>query len=281
MVISMNFVIKKKLKIYTLIKIVTFIIFIWIYHTKDDNSNFGNFIGKKNNDINILDTVLHRSLSKYCFNEEPERRKLKESLTYDRDMKSTKTGWDQMSTYKTLKKGESSQLELYKKNYKKRYNKKKGLKKLDCYWEKKIFDKIEKVNVIAEKTQNRKMRFIKKILNKYTISLLLLALTPYLGLILPAMFGDKNPKYRFMNVYFGNCIDKTSDGACKSNFTHVSAEWQDALYYITNTLFFMSLIAFISIITYTAVKYIKHEFLKHGLGNITLKEYFRLLKKTF
>ncbi|KNA01601.1 hypothetical protein PVNG_05966 [Plasmodium vivax North Korean] len=282
MVISLNFVIKRKLKIHKLIKIVTLIIFIWIYHTKDDNSNFGNFIGKKNNDVKILDLALHRSLSKHGFNEEPERRKLKERLTYDRDMKSAKTGWDGMSTYKTLKKGEFSQLELYKKNYKKRYTKKKDLKKLDCYWEKKIFDKIEKINVIAGKTQSRKMRFIKKILNKYTILLFLFALLPALGGIIPELFGDKKPSNRFMNVYFRQCKGKSGFySTCPNKFYHVPPELGNATFYINNTFFFVSIISFISITVYIAVKIIKYQFLKNGLGNITLKEYYGLLKKTF
>ncbi|SCO70732.1 Protein of unknown function, putative, partial [Plasmodium vivax] len=244
-------------------------------------SNFGNFIGKKNSDVKILDLVLHRSLSKYGFKEEPERRKLKGRLTYDRDMKRAKTDWDEMYTYNMLKKGEFSQLELYKKNYKKRYNQKKGLKKLDCYWEKKIFDKIEHVNILSEKTESRKKSFIKIILNEYTLFFLfLLTFIPFLGRIIPAMFFDKKPKDRVWRMIIGDCTKKKDDGSneCKGGFYHIPLDSWKAMIYLNEIISSTLLIVVISIFIYTCIKVLKYKLLKEGIRNITLKEYFRLLK---
>ncbi|KMZ88857.1 hypothetical protein PVBG_05965, partial [Plasmodium vivax Brazil I] len=106
-------------------------------------------------------------------NEESVHAKLKENLSYVGDIKRANNVSNARSTYRNLKKGDLNEFELYKKKYNHRYKNKKGLKKIDCYWENKIFDKFEYVNNLTEKTQNSKKRFIKIILNKYTIFLTL------------------------------------------------------------------------------------------------------------
>ncbi|CAI7721657.1 Plasmodium exported protein, unknown function [Plasmodium vivax] len=279
----MNFVIKGNSKWFSLINIVTLVLFVWIHLPKYNKSNFGNFIGKKNSDVKILDLVLHRSLSKHVFNEEPERGNLKERLTYDRYMKSAKTGWEEKPTSNMLKKGEFSQLEMYKKNYRKRYVQKKGLKKLDCYWEEKIFDKIEHISILAEKSKSRKKRFIKKILNKYTIFLFLFALLPFLGVIIPELFDHEKPQDRFFKLVFGTCTKPKDENPleCKNGYNHISPSAGWAMFYINEIITGTLHIVFIFMIFYITVKYIKYDFLKAGKGNITLKEYFRLLKNKF
>ncbi|KMZ88655.1 hypothetical protein PVBG_06017, partial [Plasmodium vivax Brazil I] len=169
------------------------------------------------------------------------------------------------------------------KNYNHRYTKKKGLKKLDCYWENKIFDKIEKVNVISERIQNRKKSFIKRIINKYTIFLFLFALLPALGGIIPELFGQEKAKDRVWKIFFGTCTNKKNNNSdeCKHDYYHVSADAGKAMFYMNTIITSMLFIVITLMIVYISVKYIKYILLKHGLGNITLKEYFRLLKNTF
>ncbi|KMZ89334.1 hypothetical protein PVBG_03684 [Plasmodium vivax Brazil I] len=170
-----------------------------------------------------------------------------------------------MSTYGNLKKGELNELELYKKNYNHRYKKKKGLKKLDCYWENKVFDKIEKVNVIAERMQNRNKCFIKKIINKYTIFFFLFALLPALGGIIPELFKTKD----------------NTDKPCIYSLYHIPSDVGKAMIYMNTIITSMLFIVVILMLVYVSVKYIKYQFLKAGIRNITLKEYIHLLKNTF
>ncbi|KMZ88917.1 hypothetical protein PVBG_06292, partial [Plasmodium vivax Brazil I] len=75
------------------------------------------------------------------------------------------------------------------KGYKDRYMKKKGLSKLDCYYENKVFGKINHIRDIAEKMHNDKKRWKKFFLKKYGIVLMLFALIPAIGLIFPILFG--------------------------------------------------------------------------------------------
>ncbi|SCA83588.1 Plasmodium exported protein, unknown function, partial [Plasmodium vivax] len=248
--------------------------------------NFVNFGGTEENHVKIINTFLFRSLAKHGFKEESEHEKLKEKYSYDGDIKEAKNFSDARSTYGNLKNKELNELELYRKKYNHRYTNKKGLKKLDCYCENKIFDKFEYVNNFTEKTQNSKKRFIKIILNKYTIFLCLFALVPVLGLIVPWMFGHKSPKYPVLHLFFDECNTKhyktEEPGVCKyPNIIHIPKDAARAMFYSNAIFTYTSLIAVMFIFFYIYVKYIKYLLLKEGIGNISIKEYFRLLKNTF
>ncbi|KMZ77274.1 hypothetical protein PVIIG_06330, partial [Plasmodium vivax India VII] len=114
-------------------------------------------------------------------------------------------------TYGSLKPEGLNYYDTYKKKYKQRYSKKSGLAKLDCYYEKKVFDKIDNIFKLAQKTKNDKKYFKRKIRNKYIIPFIIFGLLPILGLILPLLF------YNY-NVFFGNyCFSDCTD-------THGSSE---------------------------------------------------------
>ncbi|KMZ76588.1 hypothetical protein PVIIG_06443 [Plasmodium vivax India VII] len=68
-------------------------------------------------------------------------------------------------TYAKLKERNSNNFEDYKKNMNSRLYKKKGLKKLDCYCENKIFNSMDKYDKIVE-SMNKKKGIINKILIK-------------------------------------------------------------------------------------------------------------------
>ncbi|KMZ89616.1 hypothetical protein PVMG_06073 [Plasmodium vivax Mauritania I] len=260
-----------------LLKYFTFTFLIWTYHTYNDLVLYNESIHD-----NRFILIFNRLLAKQDLQYELPYGNLREKLSVDRLNKNGKNMLGDISTYSAVKRKESNNLDDYMKEYERRYATKKGLFKLDCYWEKNIFDKIEHINIMAEKTHSHKKRFIKKILNKYTIFLFSFALFPYLGFIIPALFGDKKPKNRFMNLYFGKCSGTDEYySTCDNGVYHVPTEWSYALFYTNYIFIFLSIIAFISIFIYTTVKIIKYEFLKHGLGNITLKEYFRRCKNAF
>ncbi|EDL42803.1 variable surface protein Vir10, putative [Plasmodium vivax] len=84
-------------------------------------------------------------------------------FAYDKYKKLKKKKEDS-STYKRLKREGLNDMEIYKKSFQCKYNKKKGLAKLDCYCEKKIFAKIDDICEFARKTKNEKKRFKKIVL---------------------------------------------------------------------------------------------------------------------
>ncbi|KMZ96376.1 hypothetical protein PVNG_06153, partial [Plasmodium vivax North Korean] len=76
---------------------------------------------------------------------------------------------DVTSTYEYLKKRKPINLYSYKKGYKHRYSKKKGLAKLDCYCENKLFRRIDELYKLADSMKNDKRPFRKALIEKYRI----------------------------------------------------------------------------------------------------------------
>ncbi|KMZ95138.1 hypothetical protein PVMG_06005 [Plasmodium vivax Mauritania I] len=103
-------------------------------------------------------------------------------FAYDKYKKLKKKKEDS-STYKRLKREGLNDMEIYKKSFQCKYNKKKGLAKLDCYCEKKIFAKIDDICEFARKTKNEKKRF-KKIGKKYGLPYCLSVLYIFIALII-------------------------------------------------------------------------------------------------
>ncbi|KNA01744.1 hypothetical protein PVNG_06331 [Plasmodium vivax North Korean] len=77
------------------------------------------------------------------------------------------------STYKRLKREGLNELDIYKKSFACKYSKKKGLTKLDCYCEKKIFDKLDGIYLLAKNMKDDKKGFKKKICKRYGLPFVL------------------------------------------------------------------------------------------------------------
>ncbi|KMZ88715.1 hypothetical protein PVBG_05571 [Plasmodium vivax Brazil I] len=80
--------------------------------------------------------------------------------------KKLKTKKEDSSTYKRLKREGLNDMEIYKKSFQCKYNKKKGLAKLDCHCEKKIFDKLDVIRLLAKNMKDDKKCF-KKVCKRY------------------------------------------------------------------------------------------------------------------
>ncbi|KMZ76682.1 hypothetical protein PVIIG_05722 [Plasmodium vivax India VII] len=109
------------------------------------------------------------------------REKLSDNSLDNRKKNVTKNA----SKYSHVNGIESNNFEAYMKDYKRRYRKKNGLFKIDCYCEKRVLDKINHLYGFGEKLQKKK-RF-----KKYFIISISIALIPALGLIYPMLFGVK------------------------------------------------------------------------------------------
>ncbi|KMZ94668.1 hypothetical protein PVMG_02557 [Plasmodium vivax Mauritania I] len=99
---------------------------------------------------------------------ETENYGLIEKLSEDVKDKNYKTVKKNTSIYGQLKKQGLNELDIYKKSFACKYSKKKGLTKLDCYCEKKIFDKLEGICSLAKNMKDDKKCF-KKVCKRYGI----------------------------------------------------------------------------------------------------------------
>ncbi|KMZ94902.1 hypothetical protein PVMG_05513 [Plasmodium vivax Mauritania I] len=136
---------------------------------------------------------------------------------------------------------------------------KKGLEKLDCYCEKKIFKNIDKIYKLAENGKYDKKTFKKLIVKKYGYKIIFPCLFSLFGLIFPIIdFANVD----IFPVSFKNYWDKIISGLNYTFFT------------IYCTIFLLT-------IFYIFIKVVKYEKLKAGKGKMNRKEYICFCKKVF
>ncbi|KMZ95075.1 hypothetical protein PVMG_05602 [Plasmodium vivax Mauritania I] len=103
---------------------------------------------------------------------ETENYGLKEKLSEDVKDKNYRTVKKNTSKYGQMKRQGLNELDIYKKSFACKYSKKKGLTKLDCYCEKKIFDKIEGIRLLAKNMKDDKKCF-KNVSKRYGLPFVL------------------------------------------------------------------------------------------------------------
>ncbi|KMZ83276.1 hypothetical protein PVBG_05903 [Plasmodium vivax Brazil I] len=190
------------------------------------------------------------------------------------------------STYDYLQNG-INDLESYKNNYKQRYSKKKGLAKIDCYLEKKVFDKIEYIENIAGKMTHKKNTNRKIIFNKYTMGFILFALLHSLGFIFPTLFSGEKREDRLIPWSNLSCptdsngIKKDPCYVCEKGYYHLfTGKGTYAIYYKLNAaITYILLVAACFMVFYTLIKVIKYVKIKSGRGKMNAKEYFNFCKE--
>ncbi|KMZ77102.1 hypothetical protein PVIIG_06287 [Plasmodium vivax India VII] len=161
------------------------------------------------------------------------------------------------------------------KNYKKRYMRKKGLSKLDCYYENKIFRKFNNICDIGKKMQYDENLSKKVFLKKYGLGLIIFALIPVLGFIFPILFGFSRkfpgilgpcPLDHFKNSGTGE--HKTDNGL--QNCTTKWIEKKSDLignFECANMIFTIIMVTIVILFfIYIFIKVIKYEKIKAGKG---------------
>ncbi|CAI7724226.1 Protein of unknown function, putative [Plasmodium vivax] len=291
MMLLRNYNLKANIKHIFLYKIVTLIILIWIYDQNNVSSS-GSYLEKKINLDSIFNACVNRSLAKHGTQMYEKYQKQGQNLN---DGKMNKIIKDDNSNNEYLKK-ELNDLDSYKKDYKRRHNKKKGLARLDNYYEKKIFDKIGYVEELARKFKNDKKTFKKKVYKKYGYFLIIFTLIPVLGLIIPLYFNKYNPlatKLCFHGCRYkhdGNGgkyeASKTSDIQTAHNnnnkiITSISEDTWNVICIANQVFLWLSVIIVLCVIIYILLKVIKYEKLKEGKGKMNLKEYCHFCKNIF
>ncbi|SCA82216.1 Plasmodium exported protein, unknown function [Plasmodium vivax] len=228
-------------------------------------------------------TNFNRLLSKHVVQKGLNHSSIKGKFPYDTGNKTVKNNEDTNSTYACLNRKGLDNLDSYRKRYKDRYSKKKGLAKLDCYFEKKAFDKFNYIDNLAQKLQYDKKTIIKKIFIKYFIRFILLALLPFLGLIFPhILHGDKAEDRIFKWCGYDDAGHNIATLPCdKGGYYHFSVDIINAIHCLNFIISYILLILVISVIIYTFVKAIKYEKIKSGKGKMNAKEYYHFCKDIF
>ncbi|KMZ82837.1 hypothetical protein PVIIG_03652 [Plasmodium vivax India VII] len=149
-----------------------------------------------------------------------------------------------------------------------RLNKKKGLKKLDCYCENKIFNSMDKFDKHME-NENSNKGIIKNILfKKFGLRNIFTFLFATSGIIftvlnyidVPKSSGGSQPDESYLKHILGK----------NDNISHMFF----ALFFIVGIIIFLVSIYFL-------IKTIKYEGIKRGKRKMKTKEYFYLFKESF
>ncbi|KMZ96487.1 hypothetical protein PVNG_05840 [Plasmodium vivax North Korean] len=290
--------------LYT-IKITMFTFLIGAYILYNNLYNTSDYLKREYYGGINSDIQFHRSLAKHIPKKKLYNTTLKENLSdvkgsqkikyladelsaYPQSQKSVlKNLEDDITTYSKLKKRGLNNLDLYKKNYKHRYAKKNFFTKIDCYCEKKIFDKFDHINGLAVKYQNNKKRFKKIIFKKYGIGLILFTLIPLFGIIIPIYLHETYIKKKLAPITEG--FSEGYEISNKKNIHFNGFKVTDAIRLDTcmfmktlnSALMSVSIIIVLIVFIYILIKVLKYERLKLGKDKMCAKEYYYFCKDIF
>ncbi|KMZ95498.1 hypothetical protein PVMG_05805 [Plasmodium vivax Mauritania I] len=209
------------------------------------------------NDHDIAVNRKYRLLSKDVLQNE-----LTSNNQYYKDKYKLTGGKENIGTYAKIKQSRSDNLETYKKKLRRNHSKKKGLRKLDCYCEEKIFKGIDKLDNLAQNMDRSKMKITRIIFKKYCIRIIFSSLIPLLAIALPIL---KNIETGEETNNKKNVLDNLQK--LIPNFVN-----------ICSALIFTSGIMMFFVCIYTLIKIIKYEGLKAGKNKMCIKDYFILYK---
>ncbi|SCO70949.1 Plasmodium exported protein, unknown function [Plasmodium vivax] len=179
----MKYIKMKNANFFIFIKIVTIVILTWMYNCNNDVLHFMKILEKERQQYGTINMRHFRLLAiKNGIPKELEYASCGNAFSYEK-YKKLKMKKEVSSTYKRLKREGLNDFEIYKKAFECKYTKKKGLGKLDCYCEKKIFAKIGDICEFAKKTNNEKKCF-KKISKKYGLRYGLSTLFVFIALLI-------------------------------------------------------------------------------------------------
>ncbi|KMZ83386.1 hypothetical protein PVBG_05933 [Plasmodium vivax Brazil I] len=265
-----NYNIKDRIKIVVLLKFFTYIFLV--LNPINDRCSTDKFLELKFNKDRQLNINYNRLLAKHELGKELRYTGLRENFS-DNNMDNRKKNVAQnVSKYSQIKGIESNNFDAYMKDYKRRYGEKKGLYKLDCYCEKKVFNKIHHIDEIAQRFKNDNKSFKKCFLIKYGIGLIFFALIPALGLILPILFGVKewgNGIYNICNTD-DHYINDPGAG-CSNIHPSVGKNGIDNIWISQQIFSFIMIIVVFVVIIYIWIKFKKYQKLKTGKRKMKIK----------
>ncbi|SCA60503.1 Protein of unknown function, putative [Plasmodium vivax] len=279
---------KDSLNLVVFLNFFTFMFLVW--NPENDVCHLGKDLEIKFKHHRSSSNSFNRLLAKNEYKEELDDLNLGENLVDYETPLNINNEEDVTSTYEYLKKRKPINLYSYKKGYKHRYSKKKGLAKIDCYCEQLLFNKFDNIYYLAENNKHDKKSYKKKFMNKYGYTLILFSLIPFLGLIYPMIFNKHNTllsKCCFKGCsekhgYTGKSTDARNIHESKRyTLLNIDENTWNIIDTIQRVTLCLSVIIVLCVIFYILVKVIKYERLKACKDKMSVKEYFRLCKNIF
>ncbi|KMZ88850.1 hypothetical protein PVBG_05958 [Plasmodium vivax Brazil I] len=223
----------------------------------------------------IFNMSFNRLLAKHTVQKELKYQQFRETNSDNVMNKKNKNISDNTSHYSQLKKVALHDFDEYKKGYKNRYSKKRGLAKLDCYFEKKVFDNFDYIYELSEKRKNNKKTFIKKILSKYRYLIIIFFLLPIPGSIMPFLFGGGK------DAYIPMCRSTCDKHTAGSNDAYIAISYGkvpsdifwETMDYLSMILFYLAIIIIVVMLVYTLIKLRKYWKMRSNCDEYIDKEY--------
>ncbi|KMZ79358.1 hypothetical protein PVIIG_05989, partial [Plasmodium vivax India VII] len=187
MAIIKNIIFKEIFNIAVILKISMSLLLAWIFtffndicYTSENMKCYYKFDG-------TYGKGMHRLLSKTELDIGLEQINMKEEIPHNYESNEIEYESEDTSIYRRIKKNSSNHMYSYRKNFKNTYAKKKGLEKLDCYCERKIFMNLDKLHKHFKNENYDKKTCKNVILRKYGYKIILSSLFSLLGLIIPIL----------------------------------------------------------------------------------------------
>ncbi|KMZ82388.1 hypothetical protein PVIIG_05559 [Plasmodium vivax India VII] len=262
MIILMRYLLNHKSNYKSLLKIVTCIFISLLCKYNNDNT-----VSKSLEYGSIFDISLnrrtHRVLSRYEKQNDIRNTRLQNKAPPNEDNYKIANIKENNNKYENLKQGRANHMEAYLNSFKLRHSKKSGLKKLDCYYEKKLFSSIFKIENIAKKKNISKGRIKRIVYTKYGIPLILFCLTPLLILGIYAKKAGIRHTLSNCKVVYKKPVQPenllyVNHNACKFE-TVIDTTLHQILTFISFTII-------ISFIIYTYIKLKKYQRIKEGMS---------------
>ncbi|SCA83691.1 Plasmodium exported protein, unknown function [Plasmodium vivax] len=279
MIMLESYNLKGNTKYIVTFKIFTIFLLIWFFQSE--------LLKNMHKNDKALNISYNRLLAKYEVKKDTYQAGIKKQYTGKGMYNNAKNNIEGIGPYSHLKKDGLSDLDAYKKSYKKRYSKKNALAKLECYYEKKVFDKIDYIYNQAEKMKCDKKSYKKKMYHKYGYGFIIFSLVPVLGLIIPLLF---NKNFQIIDRCFPRCTEDSHMKVVNSNNKHddetyplasISEDNWKIITTVNDVFLYLSTIIVLFVVIYILIKVIKYERLKAGRGKMNRKEYFDFCKKVF
>ncbi|KMZ96132.1 hypothetical protein PVNG_06028 [Plasmodium vivax North Korean] len=282
MIMLRNYIIKKNMKFIFILKFFTFIHLIWICYLKSDKCTFVISLENEYKVQGMSFQSFSRLLAKQGYQKESRSHTQREFLSDNVVNKNMKNELEHTPTYGELN-NRKNDLDSYMRGYKRRYSKKNGLGKLDCYCEKKVFHKIENIDKLIEKMKNDKKFLKRKLFYKFGIRFILFSLIPVFGFIIPLVHDGCFVMFFTCYSDCSVCGHLSSGSQNDASYCRVpfkQSTW-DAIYIVNSVLYYVTAFIVISVFIYIFIKFIKYQRLKACRSKMNIKEYCKFCKSLF
>ncbi|KMZ88700.1 hypothetical protein PVBG_05556 [Plasmodium vivax Brazil I] len=257
------------------LKKFTFIFLIWTCFSYNYVGKFPKSLGNIQEQDKAWNINFNRLLANHEQKRELERKRFREKLPDRRPYKEKRNVTDNISAYSHVKNIGSNYFDIYVKNYKNRYMKKKGISKLDCYYENKVFKKLCHFDDITANMKNDRKSLKNFLFKKYGLKIILFVLLPAIGFIYPTVFGISE---NYPGIV-GKCNDNnhntgnhhTENGNCGYRWLHINNVLIEKVGHFNAIFSFIMSIIFLLISIYILVKIIKYEKITAGKYKMSVR----------